>query len=101
MPCEGGCFSSHAFHEIAVAHQPVGAMIDNIESGPVIARGKMRLRHGHAHPIGESLAERSGGDLDTRRQAAFRMSGSEAAPLAELLELFHRHLITGQVQQAV
>ena len=65
-------------------------MIDDLVTWAVVARGQMTFRDRHADAIGESLAKRAGGGLDTRRQAALGMTGRDAAPLAELFDLFQR-----------
>src|SRR5207302_5985087 len=67
-------------------------------------RAQEALRDRHAHAVGEALAERPGGDLDAGRDVpavALRVAGRERPPLAEALDLVHRELIAGQVQDAV
>src|SRR6185312_3446545 len=49
-----------ALHEVAVAHDRVGEMIDDVESGAVITRSKMRFGDRHADTVAESLPQRPG-----------------------------------------
>ena len=58
---EGGGLVADALHEVAVAGDHVGAVVDEVgaEAGPQPALGD-----GHADGVGEALAERAGGDLD-------------------------------------
>ena len=53
-----------------------------------------------SNAVPDPLTERSGGDLDARRDPALRMAGRPALPLSKLLELLQREVIPGQKQQA-
>ena len=76
-------------------------MIDDLEPRPIVTRRKLRFRNRHSYTVAESLPERAGGGFDARRQTTLRMSGRNAAPLAELFDLVKREIIAGDVQQAV
>lgn len=84
---ERGGFRGNAFHQIAIANDPLSEVIDDLKSGAIVARSQVRLRHSHAHPIAETLTERSCRRLHSRGQAAFRMAGRLTAPLTELFDL--------------
>ena len=79
----------------------VGIVIDDGIVGPVEGGRQECLGQRHADGRGKALPQRAGGRLDARRDAVFGMAGREAAELAELLELLHRQIVAGQVQQAV
>src|SRR3546814_3160968 len=66
-------FGGDAFHQVAIAGDHPGAVIDDDVPGAVVPRGQLRLGHGHAHGVGEALSQRSGGDLDARGMAALGM----------------------------
>ena len=88
-----------AFHQVAVARDHVGAMIDQLRAE---AGAQMTLRQRHADRVGEALAERPGGGLDAGRMAVLGMAGGARAELAEALELLDLHLrIAGQMEQRV
>ena len=91
----------HAFHQVAVADKGPGAVVDRHMSALVVARRQMRFGNRHADGIGHALAQRAGGDLDTRCVAALRMPGCLAAPLPELFQVVQRQVIAGDMQQAV
>ena len=55
-----GCFGCYALHQVSVANQPIGEMIDDFKSRTIIARGKMCFCNGHAHPVAKSLPKRPG-----------------------------------------
>ena len=61
----------------------------------------MRLRHRHAHRHPEPLTQRAGGDLDSRRQANFRMPRRLAVPLTKALDLAERQIVAGEMEQRV
>ena len=97
LPGERSCFGRHALHQVSVADQPVGKMIDDLKPRPVVTRRKMRFGNRHAHAVAESLAERASGGFYARSQAAFRVTWRNAAPLAELLDLIQGQIIAGDV----
>ena len=90
-----------AFHQIAVADQHIRVMIDDLMSRSVVVCGEISFRDGDADAIGESLTERTGRRLDSRRQSALRMSRRLAAPLAKLFDLLQGQIVAREMQQAV
>lgn len=101
MAGKRGRFRCDALHQVAVADEYVGVVIHDREAGTVVARCELRFRHRHADGVGEALAERAGRRLDTRREAALRMAGCEAARLPEVADLIERQVVAGEVEQAV
>ncbi len=91
----------HALHHVAVACQDVGVVVDDLVPRPIEARGQVRLGDRHAHRIAHALAERPRGRLDALGQMALGMPRRETAPLAELLDLVERQVVTRQMQQRV
>jgi hypothetical protein len=61
-----------AFHQVAVADDPIGVVIDDLEARPVVACGEMCLGHRDANAVAETLAERTGCGFDAGCQATFR-----------------------------
>ena len=90
-----------ALHQVAVAHNGVGMMVHDGKAGPVELGSQHLFGQGKAYTVGKTLPQRASGGLDARRVAIFRVSGRLAAPLAKLLELLHRQIVAGQVQQAI
>ena len=101
MAGETGGFGGDAFHQIAVADDAIGKVIDDFESRPIVARGQVGLRDRHADAVAEALTQRSRRSLDARSQAALRMAGRAAVPLAELFDLLERQIVAGQMEHAV
>src|SRR5690606_1319679 len=54
-----------------------------------------------ADGVGEALAQRPGGGFDAAGDEVFRMPRGAVAELAEVLQLFQRQVVAGQVQQRV
>ncbi len=88
-------------HQAAVTDEHVGAMVDDLEPGPVEASRQHALGERHADGVGESLAQRAGGGFDPGGEADFRMSGRFRVELAEALQLLQRQIVAGQMQQRV
>ena len=106
VPGERGRLVADALHQVAVAGERAGAVVDDPLAGAVEARGQEPLGDRHADRVADPLAERAGGDLDARGVAALgvaRRPGPQQQYVVEpvestqhhqLLEPFglHRHL---------
>ena len=89
-----------ALLEIAVGHDRVDAMIDDLVARPVELVGQPALGDRHPDAVREALAERAGGRLDARREAVLGVARRPRAPLAEALEVVERDVVAGQVEDA-
>src|SRR5688572_20129245 len=101
MPRHAGGFRGDAFHDVAIADDGICEMVDDLEARTVISRRQICFGDCHAHAITEPLSERSGGDFYSGSQFAFRMTRREAAPLAKLLDLIERQIVTGKMKHAI
>src|SRR5688500_3660894 len=101
MARHAGGFRGNALHQVAVADDAVSKMVDDLEARTVISRRQICFGDRHAHAITEPLSERSRGDFYSWSQFAFRMSRREAAPLAKLLDLIERQIVTGKMKHAI
>ena len=99
MAGERAGFVADALHQIAVAGDDIGAVIDQ----PIAeARVENPLRQRHADGIAETLAQGTGRRLDARRVAVFGMPGAGTAELPEALDVVERDpRIAGQIQQRI
>ena len=98
---QAGGLGRDPFLEVAVRRDHVGPVVDDRMVRPVELGGQAAFGDGHADGVGQALAERAGGRLDTRRQAVLGVARRDAAPLPERLEILERHGIAGQVEQRV
>src|ERR1044071_3674558 len=94
-------FRGNTFHQVAVADDGVSKVIDDLESRPIVARRQMSFGHRQADAIAEPLAQRPCGGFHAGRQLAFRMTWSEAAPLAKLFKLLEGKVVSSQKKHAV
>ena len=98
---ERGRFVRDAFHEAAVADEAVGVVIDDRRAVLVVLRREQFLGERHAHRVGETLAERTGGRFDADLEIALRVSRGARAQLAEFLQLIDGERIAREMQQGV
>ena len=92
MPSQAGGFAGNAFHHVAIAHNGICIVIDDVKVGPVEMAGQPALSHGHAYTIGKPLAQWTGGGFNARRVAKLWMTGCLRAPLAKAFQLLHGHI---------
>ena len=64
MPASEACFVGDAFHQVAVAAERIGVVVDDLVSRLVVHRGQVFLGDGHADRHADALAERAGGHFD-------------------------------------
>lgn len=91
----------HAFHQIAVAAEDVGVVVDDVEVRPVVGSTEMAFRHGHADAHGEALSERAGGGFNAIGVAELGMAGGERTQLTEALEVIERELVAAEEERTV
>ena len=94
-------FVRDAFHQAAVAEENPGAMVDDIETVAIETLREQFFRQGETDRVRQALAERAGRRLDARRFVPLRMTGGLRMQLPETLDLVHRQVVAGQVQQRV
>ena len=90
-----------AFHHAAVAGDHINFPVEQprlVKSGH---GGEMFSGGSHADRGSEPRSERSGRDFDPFGMSIFRMTGSEAVPLAEALKIFHRQPVAEKMKQTV
>ena len=90
-----------ALHHAAVAQDAVGVVVHHREALAVELRRQVLFGHGHAHRVGDALAQGAGGGLDAAGVAVLGMAGGQGAELAELLEVVDLQAVAEQVQQAI
>ncbi len=87
-----------ALLEAAVAGDHVGVVVADL-GGEVVPEPP--LRDPHPDPVGETLAERTGGDLDPEGLMELGMARRPRAPLPEGAEVVEGEPVAGQVQHRV
>jgi hypothetical protein len=98
VPGQRRRLGGHALHDVAVARERVGAVVNQVGSE---ARGQQPFRERHPDRVAQSLAQRSGRGLHSRRVSDLRVTGRDRAELAEPSDLVHRERVAREVQQRV
>ncbi len=88
----------HALHEVAVAHEREGAVVDEILAEPV---AQMRLGEGHPDARGEALTEGPGRGLDAQVLLDLGMTCGGSLELPEVLEIVERHGESTEMEQRI
>ena len=101
MTGQGSRLGGDPFHQVAVAGQGIGMVVDDRVTGAIEARGQGRFGNRHTHGIGQALSQGTGGGLDAGRQTVSRVPRGAAVPLAEALQFLQRQVEAGQMQQGI
>ena len=80
-------FAGNAFHHVAIAAEGIDVVIKDLKSRLIVMGCEPLAGYGHADAVSHPLTERSGRSFDACGPAVFRMSGSFAVQLAELLDV--------------
>ena len=91
-----------ALHQVAVRGEEVRVMIDDgVAPSPVELRGEVRPGERHADGVAHALAERPRSGLDAGRETVLRVARRAAAPLAKLLQVLEREVVSCEVEHRV
>ena len=94
-------FRSDAFHQVAIARDDPGAVVDDGLAGPIERGGEPSLRDRHPDRVSKPLAEGPGGNFDAGRDSPFGVTRRPAAPAPEVLQIVEGEPVPGQEQEAV
>ena len=101
VACERAGFHRHAFLQAAITGEGDDMVVENAMGGCVEAGLAHFGRDGKTDGIRHALAERACGGLDAGGFVELRMSGSDAAELAEIFDFFQGQAIAREVEPAV
>ena len=102
VSCQRSGLTGATFHHAAVTGNDVDLLVSETGFIKTGVSTKVFESHSHTHCRGKSAAQGTGGHVDTGGVTEFRMTGSQAAPLTELLDLFHGHaFVVEKVEQTV
>src|SRR4051794_3228041 len=99
MARQTGGFGGNALPGAAVAKDGGGMVVDEVKAVLVEDGGRVPLGDGEPDSIPKALAERASGDLDAGGVVGLGVSGSDAADLAEVLEIVHGQAVAKEVQE--
>ena len=87
-----------ALREVAIAGDTEDVMVEDLSAVP---RAELRFRNCHADHVGDALAERTGGDFNTRRASDFGMAWRGRSPLAEVTQVIEGQTKAGKVEERI
>src|SRR5436190_22055676 len=90
-----------AFHHVTVARDEISVVVDDRIIRPIEKRAEQRFTYRHADRISDTLSEWTRRRFDSRRVTVFRMTGSFALPLTELLDVVECQLISREIENTV
>ncbi len=76
-------------------------MIDGREILLIEFCREVRRPHRHAHAVAKPLAQRASGDFDAGGQDIFRMARGLRTPLAKVLDVVERQIISAEIEQRI
>lgn len=97
----GGSLGGNTLHGAAITEEAVGVVVDKLVAGLVEGGSSLALSHGETDGVGETLAERTSGDLNAGGVVGLGVTGGLAVDLTEGLEVVHGEVIAEQVEQGV
>jgi hypothetical protein len=77
----GGGLAGNALHGAAIAEESVCVVVDKLVAGLVEDGGSVPLGHGETDGIGETLAKRTGGDLNAGSVVSLGVTRRDAVDL--------------------
>lgn len=90
MTSHGGGLTGDTLHSAAIAEEGVGVVVEELVAGLVEDTSGVSLGNGQTDGVGETLAERTSGDLDTGGVVSLGVTGGGAVELlaGEISALF-------------
>ncbi len=98
---QGTRLGCNSLHEITVAGDDIGIVIDDGMAGPIESSRKVGLGQRHAHRVADALAEGAGRNLDPGHKVTLRVSCRLTPPLAKRLQIGKRQIVSRQVEQGI
>jgi hypothetical protein len=86
-PSEGSSLGRNTFHQATVTSEHEGVVVEDLETILVEGSSEVSLSDSETDSIGETLSERSSGDLDTVSYTEFGVTGSDRVELTELRKM--------------
>jgi hypothetical protein len=77
----GGGLGGDTLHSTAITEEHVGVVVEELEAGLVVDTTGVGLGHGETDGIGETLAKRTSGDLNTGSVVSLGVTRGDAVNL--------------------
>jgi hypothetical protein len=115
-----GGLAGNTLHSAAITEEAVCVVVDQVIARLVEDGGGVSLSNGQTNSVGETLTQRTSGDLDTRGVVSLGVTGSDAINLlrrvskfsflarysrkksySEALQVVHGDIVTEEVEESV
>ncbi len=102
-PCPGerARLVRNPLHKAAVADRDVGVVIDQIEARAIELGREQAFGERHADRVRQALPQRARRGLHARSQPVLRVTRRLRVQLPKALQLLHRQVVAGEVQERV
>lgn len=97
MTSHGGSLAGNTLHSTTITEVHVGVVVEEVIAGLVEGGSSLSLGNGQTDGVGETLAERTGGDLNTGGVVSLGVTGGDAV---ELLFFWSECGLPGQVRNS-
>lgn len=77
----GGSLAGNTLHSATITEEHVGVVVEKLEAGLVVDTTGVSLSHGETNSVGETLAKRTSGDLNTGGVVSLGVTGGDAVEL--------------------
>lgn len=81
MTSHGGSLAGNTLHSTTITEVHVGVVVEEVIAGLVEGGSSLSLGNGQTDGVGETLAERTGGDLNTGGVVSLGVTGGDAVEL--------------------
>lgn len=76
-----GSLTGNTLHGTAITEEGVCVVVDEVIAGLVVDSGGVSLGNSQTNGVGETLTQRTGGDLNTRGVVSLGVTGGDAVEL--------------------
>lgn len=76
-----GSLAGNTLHSTTITEEHVGVVVEKLEAGLVVDTTGVGLGHGETNSVGETLAKRTSGDLNTGGVVSLGVTGGDAVEL--------------------
>ena len=97
---ERGSFRRDAFHQVAVARDAIGVVVDDFLFA-IVRRGELSFRDRESDRIADALAERPRGHFHAGGMVELRVARRLTAQLPEAFEVVQRDRVAAQIEEGV
>jgi hypothetical protein len=101
LPGERAGLGSDTLLETSISKETVGVVVEDLEFVLVVNGTHVGLGNSETDSVGDTLSERTGGDLDTVSDTNLGVTRGDGVDLSEVLQVVHGQLVTTEVEQDV